>query len=175
MAPTKLYPLEPAACCLMTNAGHSIPDDPSGLACLSSTLLHFNWISYNKTPYSVDTMVTQQSSVKTLPCTPAGSSPLFVIGPSEKMTSKAKWFPTEVALPYKASKEKQSLNETGKGLRCDKRTPSFRAEFYLFAVWLLICFIFLWQHLQIFYLYVLSFPLSRYTMQYHGETCLCCA
>jgi len=36
VAPMKLYPSEPAACCLMTNAGRSVPADPSGLACLSS-------------------------------------------------------------------------------------------------------------------------------------------
>lgn len=35
MAPMELYPSEPAVCCLMTNAGHSIPADPSGLARLS--------------------------------------------------------------------------------------------------------------------------------------------
>lgn len=35
MAPMKLYPSEPAACCLMRNAGHSAPADPSGLARLS--------------------------------------------------------------------------------------------------------------------------------------------
>lgn len=143
MAPMKLYPSEPAACCLMRNAGHSAPADPSGSpACL--IWLHFNWISCNKPPYPVDTTATQQSSVRTLPCTPVGSSPLFVIGTLEKMASKEKWFPTEVALSYEVLKEKQSLNETGTGLPWGKRTPTFRAGFCLLAVWLLICLTFLW-------------------------------
>lgn len=112
MAPRKLYPSEPAACCPWQMLGPAfLLTRQCWLAPL--TFLHLKWISHNKTPYPAAILAAKQSSITILPCDPVGSRPLFVKGSlGEKTARKEQWFPTEG--PFPLHRVKHSVKETGR-------------------------------------------------------------